>query len=272
MKAIILMGLPASGKTTFAKDYVKKYNNITHKIFHLEIDNFIRSYKKLSYEDVIIKLIKNNTIKNCQTIYDGLFLTNDNVSFLIEKLIENGITSIEIHYWKPDISSCLWNDKYRRKENSKITIKNSNLEKLDISKLKDKFKIKIVSILHNVERKPKWKVFADKYELYLDKYGYYYGPSWGLGGTVGNYTGYIGTVSSEPEPNFDTFDNLIEKINPNISFLKYKKLYSSCVDIINFYESDFYGGLTNNAQLRLNVKMLYNKLIEMDVKIDYDLL
>lgn len=75
------------------------------------------------------------------------------------------------------------------------------------------------------------------------------------------YDGVI-TLEGEETPNsFDKFDDLIESIDSNISFLVYKKLSKSCMSIGTYSETDYYGGYTSCAFYQCNVEILYRELV-----------
>jgi hypothetical protein len=265
MKVLIMMGLPASGKTTFSQLCCKQAKS--KKIKNIDFDILLarsKSIEKIVYDNV--------SSSYDEIVVDGLFLSNESV-FNVLNLIEERckkIDNVEIHYWRPNIEYCLWNDKYRRGVHSEITIKNAILEKPNLellNKLPNKPKIEI--IYHNVERKPKWLVFADKYKLYLDEYGKMRSDSWCLGGTWCGCDGFGGNVSSEPQPeSFTALDTLLEEVCPTISFLKYKKLYSNCIDTETYIDTDYYGSRTEHAYFSCNIKLLYDGLIEMGIEID----
>lgn len=263
MKVLVMMGLPASGKTTFSQLYC---NEKSKRINHISFDVLLARSK--SIENVVAD---NVSSRYDEIIVDGLFLSNESV-FNVLNRIENHckLENIEIHYWYPNIEYCLWNDKYRRDVHSEITIKNAILEKPNLevlNKLSAKPKIEI--IYHNVERKPEWIVFADKYNLHLDEYGKMRSDSWCLGGTWGSYTGRGGVVSPEPQPDsFTKLDTLLEEVCPTITFLKYKKLYSNCIDTETYGDGDYYGGRTEHAYFVCDVKQLYEGLLEIGIEID----
>lgn len=83
---------------------------------------------------------------------------------------------------------------------------------------------------------------------------------WCHGGTSFSYDGSEHTVSPESEPEFDVLDNLIEMINPDISFLKYKKIVRECVDVSTFNSAGFYGGTATSSSKTLNLRQLYEAL------------
>jgi adenylate kinase family enzyme len=276
-KALVLMGLPASGKTTFAKGYFNQYNKTSHysrnsyKVKHIDFDDMLNGrYKKYTKEEAIRKIMNDKIgIGSCdELILDGLFLTNEDVMRILHNVDDyDSMDKIEIHYWEPDINACLWNDKYRRDDHSEITIRNARIEQPDIEKIKAKFiKSEIYVIKPEVIKRPAWKVFADKYKITLndnDKMGSK-SDSWCLGGTYQTCWGTGGSVSADAQPTtYKAFDSLLEQVCPNISFLQYKKLYASCVDIETYGDHDYYGGSTEYSYFECDVESLYDGLTEL---------
>jgi hypothetical protein len=270
-KLLITIGLPASGKTTWAKHYCKE-NNVRpycsskpSAIALINLDNqdakeTIRQYTKYGYNELIL---------------DGLFLTNTDIIklFDIVKTLSK-VKTIELHYWKPDISACLWNDRYRRSTNSQVTINHAQIEPPDIELLKEHIKdaeIKVVE--HEVVRKSKIKMFADKYKLYIDDCNMgLRSDSWCLGGNYRDCWGGDYLIGSSPLPaSYQEFDALLEQICPNITFMQYKKIYNSCVETDTYTENDYYGGSTSHGYFRCNVETLYNKLVELNLINDEEL-
>ena len=52
---------------------------------------------------------------------------------------------------------------------------------------------------------------------------------WSLGGTTRNWNGNAVELMKEEIPDFVEFDELIERVCPNISFIQYKNVYRKCV-------------------------------------------
>lgn len=122
---------------------------------------------------------------------------------------------------------------------------------------------------HNVPIKPDWLIFADKHGLgcTLDN-PYLKSESWSTGGShdscwddsIREHEG------EEPLTNFKEFDELITSINPGISFINYKELYSRSVSIGTKHEGDYYGGRGSNyAFYQCDIKVLYQELIDKDI-------
>lgn len=276
-KILVLMGLPASGKTTFADSYCQQYNKDgyyknKYSVTKIDFDNILQkqSYKGYSKEQTIMKIVNREISDWNEIILDGLFLNVDDFLPVLNEIYNSyEFKTIEVHYWEENRENCLWNDQYRRDKNSETTIKNAKLEVPNVDIIKNNFEnLKVTIVNHNVEKKPNWKVFADKYNLYVNDDGKTEDKSnsWCLGGSWGNCWGEGGSVSADEQPtNYEKFDDLLTEICPNISFLQYKKLYNNCVSIDTYDNSDYYGGSTEHAYFVCDVKELYNLLVEMKI-------
>ncbi len=71
-----------------------------------------------------------------------------------------------------------------------------------------------------------------------------------------------GYVNSEPVEDLTELDKLFEIYCPEISFLKYKKFVNENVENFSREESEYYGNSSNYIGKRLNLKTLYDFLIE----------
>ena len=251
MDLIICMGLPGSGKTTFA---TKQKSNIV---------NFDIQYIRDSFVRYIDSYIKNNMV------IDGLFLSYNDIHKLLNLFDKyyDKIDLVSIEYFIPNVKNCLYNDKYRRDVSSEITIKNAKMDEMNeqfIYNLETDFpllKNKIIYNLHEVERKSMYQLFIDKYKLSVNKDGYVYGESWSLGGTYENCWGTGGDIYPEDKPYFDIFYQLLDECLPNDSVLK-EENYNRFVQEDEYSEYDYYGGCENRCVEYFNLESLYNYLME----------
>lgn len=262
-KVIVLMGLPGSGKTHFAEEYKKEHSLYNKwRVNLISVDSLMkknRSGKKL--EEVIAKEYMERSETN---ILDGLFLTNDDVIRVINRLPEK-IERLHIHYWRPNIEYCLYNDSGRRSESSEVTIKNAKLEEPDAKRIKEATGVQVVTVTtHNVIKKQFWRKIADELRLHVEDGHYIYSEKWSLGGQYGNcWNSSMTQVSGDPEPaDFVEFDDLLNRICPNISFAQNKRIYKKCVDTEEDYESDYYGGGITYAYYRCDLEKLFTILEE----------
>ena len=100
MKYIILMGLPASGKTTWAENYKKVNEKHEYGIYIINLDDYMK-YDNLTLKEAVENGIKNEPYYgNIQEIIiDGLLLTNDSIIDVISCLDLYKNDDVEIHYW-----------------------------------------------------------------------------------------------------------------------------------------------------------------------------
>lgn len=269
MKLIITWGLPASGKTNYTNKTVKKLNSVyskNSKTVSVSHDDF-RSYNSKDYTKNFLYRL-NSYLGGYYDIViaDTLITTHEALANFLKEVNLFKVKNIEIQYWCEDRESCIWNDKYRRTDDSNITIMNLPIEKPTISRIKELVPtIKNITVVtNNVVRKSNWQMFADKYGIQHND-GEYRSSSWSMGGTSGNcWNNHISTVSGEPQPNFVEFDEMLEKICPTISFLQYKKIYNACVDTGSLIEGDYYGGSITYGYYTLNVQSFYDELSNLE--------
>ena len=85
---------------------------------------------------------------------------------------------------------------------------------------------------------------------------------WSLGGTTTNWHENIIELMKEDTPDFVEFDELIERVCPNISFIQYKNVYRKCVTRKTRTDYDYYGSSEERAWFECNLKDLYKILLE----------
>ena len=267
MKVQILMGLPGSGKTTYAKQ-LKSTDSIGFQ--WVDLDTELRRNKERTIKN-LSKLIEFGFYRYRDNVYilDGLIHTNERLDMIIGEVIKNEeLTDIEVHYWRENRAQCLINDKYRRSLSSASSIKNLALDVPDLNQLKSLFN-NISIKYHDVPQKPDWLIFADKHGLgcTIDE-PYVKSDSWSTGGSHGNC--WDDSIryhdGEEPLKEFKEFDALITCVNEGISFVTYKELYASSVSIGTKHEKDYYGGRGSNyAYYQYDVEILYRKLLDKEI-------
>jgi len=276
----ILIGLPGSGKTYYAKEQ-GVHPDVCFADRSKEKAMYICTDKEYCASRPIMDIIHGHEFgrwimcHNCNWnhwIIDGLFLTNDVQHKVVEalnceiaKYADDIKLKIRFIYFKEDREACLHNDQARnRNKLANITIEHAEYEKPNIEVLQKDFpKFEFELIEKEVH---KMNIFESKF---LAKASWYNdqelrSDTWCLGGTWGNCWGDGGKVSADEQPtDFTEFDDLLMEICPNITLLQYKKLYNSLVSIETKEEYDYYGGSTENAYYKCNLKDLYNMMVEM---------
>ena len=279
----ILVGLPGSGKTYYAKE----------QGVHPDVIFADRSKEKAMYICTDKEYCKSypisDIIQDCEFgwwimqhnqnwdhwIIDGLFLTNDvqykvveAINNEINKYVDNIKLKIRFVYFKEDREACLYNDQARnRNKLANITIEHANYEKPNIEILQKDFPKFEFELLEKEVHK--MNVFESKF---LTKASWHNEQElrsdiWCLGGTCGNcWNDKLSYIGADDQPaEFKEFDDLLTELCPNITLLQYKKLYNSLVSIEIEEEYDYYGGSTENAYYKCNLKDLYNMMIEMNL-------
>ena len=269
VKLEILMGLPASGKTTFGEQEQKKNSYSLHLINMDDIREELYYEKDASIHRCIEKGMSNRKNRNINTIMvDGLFLTNEHLKQVITAVADYyGEVDVIIHRWEEDRETCVKNDGGRREAKSINTILNAKYEEVDIDALNDVIKewdCKITKVVnHKVQLKEDWYRFF-KGHTYFGKDGKLRSYKWITGGAYGNcWDNHLSPVTPDDPLEFDALDELLEEVCPEITFLHYKKIRKNCVSTEESYESDYYGGGTNHMNWVCDLRELYNVLEEL---------
>ena len=286
----ILVGLPGSGKTYYAKKQ-GVHPDVCFADLSKEKAMYICTDKD-AYYDRKPRTIE-QIIHNCEFGYwimchntnwdhwiiDGLFLTNDvqhkvvealnrEIIKYVDKYLDDIKLKIRFVYFKEDREACLYNDRARNREKlANITIEHADYEKPNIESLQSEFPKFEFELLEKEVHK--MNVFESKF---LTKGSYdnereLRSDTWCLGGTCGNcWNDTLSHIGADAQPTeFKEFDDLLTELCPNITLLQYKKLYNSLVSIETEEEHDYYGGSTENAYYKCNLKDLYNMMVEMDL-------
>lgn len=274
-KLIILVGLPGSGKTKFADDYIEKdrgtrnyYGYMGPK--HIELKSRLSEIQSSGLERFLMKYLRGAS--RMSVILDGCISTNDELKLAINTALDSkDFEKVEIHYWKPNKEALAHNNNAKGSESVLKELESVNLELL---KSETEFP-NIELINHEIALKEDYILFAEKYGVTLSSDGaergkvkkYLNSETWYLGGTSRNYHGDSWHVSGdEPLANFDVFDELLTEVCPTISFLQYKKLYSSTVTIETREEIDYYSD-SEYAFYSCDIEELVKQLVSMGITI-----
>lgn len=299
----ILVGLPGSGKSSYAKSICegKKDRIVFDFDFHI-----FKKIKNMYTRDDIRNVLQSTVdhylfINSIPRLYiDGLFLTNDIVEDIIHETLnlydkrlpykikvgESNIVKFIIDQWNEDRAACLSNDNFRyldnkRKTSAAITIKNATYEDIDVDSLNNSMGITLNEFQNIKDKKVSVVVEKVDHKVILynvkDKLLYDYGAldgilksdNWSNGGTWVNYTGDSGTIGADKQPDFKELDEILIKLCPNLPFLRYKYIMANFVEIKENESTDYYGGCENLAHYegRINEILNYlkqNNLFEKD--------
>lgn len=117
-------------------------------------------------------------------------------------------------------------------------------------------------------RVPDWQIYANKNfpEMQFSNSGLLKSSTWSMGGMSGNCWDNVMTYSeANPQPNFDELDLILEKVDPDILYVEYKRIVRECVTFEDSSYSEYYGGRSNYRCYVLNFAKLYELL---DLSID----
>lgn len=281
-KVEIMCGLPGSGKTTYAKrrqeEIDQKANSVprnqrVNALYAAYVDmdkHMIQRGTKRKVNDVGFWLTKADIGYLLRVrgtvILDGLFLTQQVYEDLVKEMPD--ASAIEFHYWEPDRASCRHNDKYRREQDSELTIASAPLERPNLERLKAIYPNIPVSLkVHTVARKDGFQLFKDKYRLERDcgvGRNTLCSEEWVLGGESRDVWGDTSPMSTSSQPaEFDAFDELLTKIWPDIGFMQYKLLKRETVRAQQESKSDYYSHYTV-GYYECDLYRLYELLKEHD--------
>lgn len=267
-KIIIAYGLPGSGKSYYGNKLEED-----RKAFHIEMDGYID--RNGEYPSVRTTLMPSHFSYFKDIYIDSLITTNDTLEQVIYDAFlaarDNGIRcpSFEILEFEGTRQTCMENAKRRNDgRDVSVTIENIPLEQVDKKRIeayvkglgKDNI---VVFMKRKVFDNSVWDIY---FQPELDSYNgdgerYIYSESWSQGGSWGDCWGNEGTIHAEEPPKvFKEFDELLEKICPDITFLQYKSISAECMDTEEWDEADYYGGVEYRARYRVDLKKLHDEL------------
>lgn len=272
---VISYGLPGSGKSKYLKDLMERlaHTGYYSRSAYVDCDKLLERKRDKTLLEVIteeIQFLKERNYyakKGYYILIDVLLTTNAdllNLLNVIKEMFEGVEYDITIEWWSEDRDACKWNDEYRRDETSINSIMNLPYEPVDLSLLKQELNIPIKATKHNVVRKSKEMHFAQNKNLCGNK-GILTSDRWSLGGNCCDCWGGDFRVSADEPVEFTEFDTMLSELCPDISFLKYKKLFAECVEICEQPERDYYGGCVTYAYYECNVERLIELLFEMEI-------
>lgn len=277
-KIHITMGLPGSGKTYWADEYIKQNReDYKSRPWVIHMDDYMgedHKYRPMS------EIMADNYVRfSNELIIDGLFLDNMSIIYTLKDLShelsdiayrKRDIPEVIVHVWNVDREMCLHNDQGRRSEHSEITIRNARVEYLDIALLNDKLVEtgiyeKVTVQYHEVQQSNSFTRMFGKYIMMPEvKNGIIYTDSWSKGGTYGTcWSDDTSPISPDAQPDCELFDEIMEQVCPDIRFLDYKKIYKWAVTVDEWEDHDYYGGCEYRARYAIDLNKIHAKLEEL---------
>jgi predicted kinase len=278
---ILTVGLPGSGKTHWSKEQA-----LEPGVKHIQMDEFMfedESYTRIKNQADRYKAVLSSEAKvsydDKTLIIDAMLLTNDDIVRTLTNLPYLPDKTLEIHIWEVDREACLWNDRYRREENAEITIKNAQMEDINITVIEqilndyvkemkkdypgrmiNDYPFDIQMITHEVVRKEGWSAFAQQYELELNDYGAITSAPWRIGGHWWSYTGAEGDYEADPEPrSFAKLDELLDALPKSLSCEQNREVYNRCVRTEDESVRDYYSN-EERRKFTCDIEKLYDLL------------
>jgi len=89
---------------------------------------------------------------------------------------------------------------------------------------------------------------------------------WTTGGiTGGDCWGGVANIASrpEPEPEFQTYDDILLLFMPTLPHLLYKKLYNILVELDSYTDYGWYGNKTYYAVKKVELKRMYQEMLKL---------
>ena len=258
----ILMGLPGSGKTHYAKTHESKFN----KIYTIILDELssVQQYGKNTPLPILLSASVQRIKNYAHTIIiDGPFFTNEHIKCALQSIATMyDQIHVTIHHWNENRDYCLKNDGGRRDVPSTYTIMNAKYEQPDIQWLNAELKSLNVHVtevvLHDVQLKPDWIRYWRSH-IWLDD-NKLYSESWRTGGCWRDCWGNSSYVSTEDPLPFTALDSLLEKVAFNLTFLQYQRIQEQCVTTETNYRADYYGGGITFCRWVCDLPKLYEML------------
>lgn len=262
----ILIGLPGSGKTCFAKKLARNpgvvvfgENERQDKDWRIYKRNSGKRYAPMSSEELFQNVSAFGQPAGT-FIMDGLFLSTERVLEAIRAAsTAYQLKTVTLDYWPENKEECLRNDYLRRRIGSSLSIRNLSIC-VDFDEIRRSYPQMRVKY-HTVYHTPDWAIFFRPY-LPLENEEILRSDDWVIGGESYDLDGNSYPITpDEPIVKFRELDILLMKICPNLPYLQYQEIFSDCVTVSEEEESDYYTRCTKRFFV-CNLRKVYEKLDE----------
>lgn len=263
----ILIGLPGSGKTYFAKSLANNSTTVIHEDelrdtgFRIYNKNTGNRYPPMELDELQRTINLHTGLWVNTLILDGLYLTTERVMEAIKYVSTKfDVSKIILDVWTENKQECIRNDYLRRRIGSSLSIETLSIN-VNFDTVKQAYPQTTVQT-HSVYHTPDWVLFFRQY-LSLDDESMLRSNDWVTGGEAWGCGGYDRRpVDPDSTPTcFTELDDLLAEICPKLSYLEYKKINETCVSVSEWEDSDYYSRVTKQCFV-CDLESLYNLLCE----------
>lgn len=274
----ILVGLPGSGKSTYAFRPAKNSGNDYAAV--LDVDGAMRELYRLYHRtpsishSIVYAIAAFNmdpekprplSVSQCDKIYvDGLFLKHEEIveaaSYFAQADYFRSYTVV-IHQWNEDRDTCVKNDEGRRDETSIGLIRSAEYHEVDLQRLQDDLKkyrgvtVHPEIIHHVVELKPSWQ---REHGDVISPDGILRSSKYLTGGAAGNcWNDEMSCVEGEEIKLFTELYDFLADAFPDLKLSDWRKIEPEVVSQENWQTEEYYGGFSNYIQWVCDINKLY---------------
>lgn len=262
IEIIFLVGLPGSGKTTYAKRVNELFGYSVYTLDNYRTDNSPINQTELLKRALsdVQKSASSELNLSSTIVIDGLFTTNRVIYEAID-VIKDALSDydilIEFHHWNEDREVCKLNDINRRPVTSQLTISCMPFDNTIYTKhMKTKYEDSHISFKPIIEHEVEPHIYINDVDVIGTVDDDYI--------TADNKTIVSDTwsVCSESPISFKVLDTLLDKVCPNLSYKDYKYIKDTCISTNIWTESDYYSEYTL-SQWTCDIIELFKTLEEL---------
>lgn len=257
----ILVGLPGSGKTWFAEQFVKETPSATL----LSLDPWVG--KVSSVAEALRKAQQGrptSVTRFAQVVVDGLFLTPETIQEVMDAFADEFLSiRFILHQWDEDRKTCERNDENRRDQVSLLTIRKGSYPVLDPAAFTMRhlqtMTVDPEIIRHKVELKPAWYRY---HANVVGRDGKLRSPKYMAGGMMGNcWDSSYTYLDGEAIPPFHELHAFVKRVYPDLLASDWFEIEPKVVTQETTRKMEYYGGHSTYIQWVCDIPLL-EQLIE----------